>query len=305
MLRVLLDAALRRYLRSREHRGKYRLVRWVERYAIPSAGLVATVPPGVRLSLHPRDWIEYRLLLGEEYEPLTLAFLIANLQPGDTAVLAGVNFGLHVAVAAQAVGPGGRVIGIEPQAAALLRTFDNLALNGLTERVQLVSGAIGGTGRFCHMAWSRPDNPGAASIYDLGHGFVTRISTVSEVLTMAGGPRPRVLLLDVQGCEVEALDGIANGPHPDIVIVELVEEFLQMAGTTGAQLMDTMTSLGYELFTVHGQPLARDDPNIPEHNVFGVKPGAGPPVWIPQRNRATGSNGTAHRNGVECGKSGR
>ncbi len=288
MFHVLLDAATKCYLRTREHPGKYRLVRWLGRYAIPPAGLVATVPPGVRLSLHPHDWIEYLLLRGEAYEPRTLDFLTANLRPGDTAVLAGVNFGLHVAVAARAVGPSGRVIGIEPQPAALLRTFDNLTLNGLADRVQLVSGAFGGSERFCHMAWSRPDNRGAASVYDAGNGFVTRISTVSHVLSAIGGPRPRVLLLDVQGCEVEALDGIESGPHPDILIVELVEEYLQMAGTTGTQMMDRMASLGYDLFTVHGRPLGRDDRNIPEQNVFGVKPGADP-VWVPELKSATGS----------------
>lgn len=288
MFHVLLDAAMKRYLRTPEHRGKYRLVRWLEQYAIPPDGLVVTVPPGLRLSLHPRDWIEYLLLRGEEYEPLTLHFLTANLRPGDTAVLAGINFGLHVAVAARAVGPGGRVIGIEPQPAALLRTYDNLARNGLAERVQLVSGAFGCNERFCHMAWSRPDNRGAASVYDAGTGFLTRISTVAHVLSELGGPRPRVLLLDVQGCEVEALDGIESGPHPDILIVELVEEYLQMAGTTGVQMMDRMTSLGYDLFTVHGQPIGRDDRIMPEQNVFGVKPGADP-VWVPELKSATGS----------------
>jgi FkbM family methyltransferase len=285
MLRRAVDSLLKSYLRTGEHPGKYRVVRWLGRHAIPPAGLVSTVPPGIRLKLHPGDWIEYLMLRGEAYEPMTLEFMTKNLRPGDTAVLAGVNFGLHVSVAARAVGASGRVIGIEPQAAALLRTLDNLALNGLEERVELVSGAIGGADRFCHMAWSRPDNRGAASVYDQGPGFLMRISTLSDVLQAAGGPKPRILLLDVQGCEVEALDGIAAGPLPEIVVVEYAEDFLERAGTTGVQLFDRIVALGYDVYTVHGKPLGRDDREIPEHNVFGVPPGSNP-VWIPARPTA-------------------
>ena len=109
---------LLRYIRSPEHPGKYRFVQWLGRHVVPSDGLVAEVDPRVRLSLHPRDWIEYALIREGRYEPLTLAFLARNLRLADTALLAGVNNGLHVIVAARAVGQEGCVIGVEPQPAA-------------------------------------------------------------------------------------------------------------------------------------------------------------------------------------------
>ena len=110
-----------KYLRGPEHPGKLRVVRALARTVIPENGIAVSVGEGVSLYLHPRDWIEYLLLRGNPYEPLTLQFLRANLLPGDGAVLAGVNFGLHVAVAASAVSESGRVVGVEPQPAALLR----------------------------------------------------------------------------------------------------------------------------------------------------------------------------------------
>ena len=49
---------------------------------------------GLRLYLHPRDWIEYLLLRGDDYEPRTLDFLSANLRPGDGAIVKFVSLAL-------------------------------------------------------------------------------------------------------------------------------------------------------------------------------------------------------------------
>ena len=82
-----------------------RMVRWLGRHVVPPDGVVADVDPRVRLSLQfRRDWVEYSLIREGQYEPLTLAFLSRNLRPLDNALLAGVNNGLHIIIAARAVG---------------------------------------------------------------------------------------------------------------------------------------------------------------------------------------------------------
>jgi hypothetical protein len=176
MLSWSRDAILRTYMRLPEHPTKYRVVRWLGRNVFPEPGVWATVYPNVRLRLHPRDWIEYVLLRGDRYEPRTLAFLAANLRPGDAAVLAGVNFGLHVVVAARAVGAGGAVIGVDPQPAALLRTRFHLEANGLSGPVTLVSGGLGTGWGLVGMAWSTAENAGTASFLAQGDGFRSRSS---------------------------------------------------------------------------------------------------------------------------------
>jgi hypothetical protein len=158
VLTHLRDALLAAYVRGPDHPMKYRVVQWLGRRVIPERGIRAPAHPDLELYLHPRDWIEYQLLRGGRYEPLTLAFLSANLRPGDAAVLAGVNFGQHVAVAARAVGPSGLVVGVEPQPAALLRAARNLRLNGLAAQVRLVSAALGRTDALLPMRWSQPEN---------------------------------------------------------------------------------------------------------------------------------------------------
>jgi FkbM family methyltransferase len=280
MFRRFLDAALRSYFRTRDHKGKYRLVRWLGRHVVPHEGLIVNVPPGVRLRLHPRDWIEYTLLCGEPYEPMTLNFLTANLRPGDTAIFAGVNFGLHVVVACNAVGPSGTVIGFEPQPAALLRAYENLSLNGLTDRAQLVAMAVGCDDRVVRMAWSRAENPGAASLLDHGPGLAICVGPLSRVLVSLSSPVPRLLLLDVQGYELSALEGLAGGGIPELVVVEADPEFLGRAGIGVDELVDRLTTrLGYRLFHLTGEPVRAGESAFPERNIVGVQP-ATTPVWV-------------------------
>jgi len=228
--------------------------------------------------------IERILLSGEGYEPYTLAFLKENLGPGDCAVLAGVNFGAHIAVAAVAVGPTGRVIGIEPQPAALLRAHDNLVLNGLADRVRLVAAALGADEAFVHMPWSSSENPGAVSIFDEGQGLFVPVVPMSRLLIAASETSPKLLLLDVQGYEKFVLQGISASSVPPIAVVEFDPEFLEKAAVTADNLCDTMKELGYELSDVFGQPLPDRVTDFPERNVIGVKVGV-PVRWASRNGR--------------------
>lgn len=261
-----------RYLRGPEHPGKLRVVRALSRLVIPDTGVVASAGHDLRLHLHPRDWIEYLLLRGTAYEPLTLDFLRANLQDGDAALLAGVNFGLHVAVAAQAVGPNGRVVGVEPQPAALLRARRNLQLNQLERQVHLVAAALGDSRQIAPMAWSNPANAGAASLLDDGDGFSVPVIRLEEVLPHLGHRPFRILLLDVQGYELNVLRGIDLRQGPEIAVVELDPEFLARSAATADEVVAPLLSVGYRLFDVSGQsvdlPITQD---LIERNVIAVK----------------------------------
>lgn len=270
----MVSRLLRYYFRHCDHRGKYRLARWLGRTVIPDRGLPVRVYPGVELLLHPRDWIEYVLLTRGEYEPLTLRFLADNLAPGQSAVLAGVNFGLHVAAAARAVGDAGRVVGVEPQPAALLRAYANLSRNGLWGPVRLLSAALASAPGVRHMSWSDPGNPGAASFYQPGAGIEVQMTTLDAVVAELVPGRPRVLLLDVQGYELQALLGLTAASTPDLAVVEFDPEFLDKAGVRPHDLHARLAELGYAVHSLHGEPVPAGRVDVPERNLVGVRPGA-------------------------------
>ena len=279
MLRRVVDSLLRGYFRTREHPAKYRISRWLGKHIISQEGLIATVPPGIRLQLHPRDWIEYLLLRGDSYEPQTLKFMTLNLRPGDVAVLAGVNFGLHVAVAASSVGESGVVIGFEPQPAALLRAYANLVLNGLSDRVRLVEVALGSKEQIVPMPWSQPSNTGAASLLDKGPGLNVFVAPLSRLLPELCPAQPRLLLLDVQGYELSALAGMSRESAAELVIVESDPDFLDRAGITVTKLVNGIRELGYQTFKLNGDPLLEGESEFVERNIVGVLPGV-VPKWV-------------------------
>ncbi len=281
----LLGSIFKRYVAGPEHPAKYRFVRWLGRHAMPREGVVAAVYPESKLWLNPVDWVEYLLLRDGSYEPLTLDFLRTNLRPADTAILAGVNNGLHTIVAAKAVGAAGRVVGCEPQPAALLRARLNIELNGIPEgSLRLVAAALSTERGLSPMPWPPLDNRGAASFFDDGDGFTAPLVTLAEVArSLALGP-VRLLLLDIQGFELPALAGLGD-LRPDIAVIEDRVEHVTKAGESRASLYRRLEELGYELHDLHGDPVAEPGEPLPEHNLIGVQ--AGRAVQWVRRGTAT------------------
>ena len=267
----LRTTLLRAYAQTPEHPTKYRMVRWLGRHVFPEAGILCRAYPDIDLYLHPRDWIEYLLLRGDKYEPLTLMFLEENLRAGDVAIFAGVNFGLHVAVAARAVGEHGLVVGIEPQPAALLRAAQNLRLNDLLHRVRLVSAALGGREELVPMAWAESANPGAASLLDEGSGLTVPVLPLSLIINTLESQTVRLLLLDVQGYESQALAGLGRDCRPEILVVEIDPKFLAKAKTSSAAVLSQIVELGYSLHSLDGTKKTPDCKSLPEQNVICLR----------------------------------
>lgn len=283
MLGRVRDYLLRAYCRTPEHPTKYRVVRWLGRNAFPAAGVVAPAYGGLRLRLHPRDWAEYMLLRGVPYEWNILALLEANLRPGDAAALAGVHVGLHVAVAARAVGPSGRVVGVEPQPATLCRARENLLLNGLGDNVTLVAAALGAADALAPVAWADPLNPATASLLDPPDRecrLAVPVVTLAGVAAALGLGRLRLFLLDVEGYEGHVLAGLAGMEPPEVVVVEAFGPSRGRAGGTVAGLLRAVEGMGYRLHTPDGRPVDADSAEVPGHNVVGVLPGAAV-AWVP------------------------
>ena len=204
-------------------------------------------------------------------EPLTLSFLSANLRAGDTAVLAGVNFGQHAVVAALAVGPSGRVVGVEPQPRALLKTWDALKANGVEQRATLVATALGSLDGLSPMAWSDPANAGAASLLNAGSGLYVPVLRLPQILQALEIAVVRLMLLDVEGFESHVLTGMAGGPLPDIIVVEIVDQFVARAGSTPEDLLRQIQELGYRLYALDGSVVTTSTATLPEQNVVGIR----------------------------------
>ncbi|MBC4018112.1 FkbM family methyltransferase [Siccirubricoccus deserti] len=150
------------------------------------------------------------------WEWWTTACLVRQLRPGARVVDAGAGYGYFTLLAAELVGPQGRVVAIEPhpRSAALLRR--NIALNGVTDRVEVVQAALAGPGAPLALplllqegdpagAHLRPEDlHGPAGAEEPQAGIKVPVQTLDHHAAL----RPDLVKLDLCGAEEAAWDGM-------------------------------------------------------------------------------------------------
>jgi FkbM family methyltransferase len=151
--------------------------------------------------------------VGDEEEP-DLVPVRALLRPGEAAIDGGANFGRYADAFAEAVGPNGSVVAIEPvpRSARMLQRV--LSHRGRTQ-VTVVEAALGseaGTGWMeLPTSESGETNYFRAHLATDGHthGPRVRVQTLDEVAEMIPEP-PALIKLDLEGHERAALAGATS-----------------------------------------------------------------------------------------------
>ncbi|MCB1957747.1 MAG: FkbM family methyltransferase [Rhodocyclaceae bacterium] len=140
-----------------------------------------------------------------EFSPAEASLLVSLLSPGDIAIDAGAHVGCFTIPMARRVGPQGRILAFEPQAAVFELLGANLSLNGLCN-VDLRCAALGATaGRAAIRApdYDRPGNFGDVGLLPEGRGEPVPVTTIDAL----GLPACRLIKADIQGMERALLLG--------------------------------------------------------------------------------------------------
>lgn len=208
-------------------------------------------PQGWRISGHTRDWIQRMLYYFGLWEPNLSAWIHGRLKQGDVFVDVGANVGYFTLLAAQCVGPGGKVVAIE----AMPLIFEHLARhvrdNGLAN-TRLVNKAVVGPGSppQVELFWGSAENLGSTGM--MGHdgggrGVCVDASTLSELLTDEECARARLIKIDVEGVEPEVVHGLgleSGRFSKDLeLIVEVACDPQRLAKR--AWLLDYLRGLGF------------------------------------------------------------
>lgn len=235
-----------------------------------------SVADGFRLRLRQADISDLALMRGERYEALTLTFLKKNIRQDNVVLIAGVTNGLDVLVASQAVGTAGTVIAVEPQPKSIYIARDNFQLNNQLSNIVLVSAALGSEQGFVSISPAPEEHSGWSSIVLRDPGelpFRVGTVTVPALLHDLGKKRLDLMLLDVEGFELQVLEGMASGPLPSILILEAHPIVLSQIGKTLNDYIEAVTALGYDVFDLRGNRLTGEP--FPENNLVclrGVSP---------------------------------
>jgi FkbM family methyltransferase len=183
----------------------------------------------------PADVLGRVLAVGGEWEPhVTLAFR-RGLRAGDVCIDIGAHIGYYTLLGSKLVGPVGHVYAFEPSPSRYQALAANLVRNGLTNVTALNLAA--GVGDGSAVLYEAPrmntgnsglsprllDSPVAGQAEDYGRVEV-RVCAVDCVVPVEVFSRVRVIKVDVEGYEVEALRGlesILDVGAPIALIVEM------------------------------------------------------------------------------------
>jgi FkbM family methyltransferase len=207
---------------------------------------VVRIPGGGRLEVDGSSQTGRILYATGEYEPATARLITASLRPGDLMVDVGANIGFFSILAARRVGPSGRVLAFEPAAPVRARLEANLRLNGL-DNVDVRGDALGAaTGPTTFYPGPSTDT-GLASCRPLPASASITIDQVRFDDLTAGLPAVRLIKIDVEGAELNVLQGMSaclRRDRPDL-IVEFTDAFLRALGGSAEALHAFLCGHGY------------------------------------------------------------
>ena len=165
------------------------------------------------------------------------------VEDGTTVLDLGANIGFFSVRFGRWVGPTGRVVAIEPEQRNLASLRRRVARAGFEQVVECVAAAAADAPGELRLART-PSHPGDHHLAP--DGDPVRAVTVDELMA-SDQRRLSLIKIDVQGAEALAIAGARRAieRHHPALFVEIDGPSLSRMGSSPAQLVETMSSLGY------------------------------------------------------------
>lgn len=231
------------------------------------------------------DGISFEVMLGDNlqrhlffcgsYEPELHQVLKRELRGGGVLVDVGANIGVHGLPVARMLHEvrTGRVYAFEPAPDTAERLRRVAERNGVAAYLEVVQVALGDRPRTASLRAATEHaslDVGMRSLYGAGGEAIP--VQVTPFDTWAEGARLErwdVLKMDVEGAETEVLRGMQNSLRtlrPRLLAIEVVDEHLRRAGSSRAELVELLASVGYRELPpterIHGIPASVLAPNL-------------------------------------------
>jgi FkbM family methyltransferase len=174
---------------------------------------------GVALRVDPRS----RRTFTRRYDPGVADYVCRYLREGMEVWNVGANVGVFALQLATWVGPRGRVVAFEPNPAAAGMLTRNVVLNRFEERVEVARVAIGsapGTVEFFADGIDGMARAGAANPALRARKLLVDASTLDREAALRGR-RPALVLMDIEGWEIAALQAARTLLPASRFVIEL------------------------------------------------------------------------------------
>jgi len=232
--------------------------------AKPYARFAKTLyPSGVEWQVHEGD----RLLLLSQHLPALhyhegelWKSIMPLASPNSIIADVGANIGIYTVALANRVGAHGKVFAFEPDPDNFEILKNHVALNRISDRVELINAALG-------------ERDGSVGFMK-GRGSESHVSpTVSEETShvrcirldsVFQGQRVDLLKIDVEGYEEKVLaggDSLLRDPirSPKAIFIEVHPYAWPELGTSSESLLSLLASCGYRVFSLSGTSINKID----------------------------------------------
>jgi FkbM family methyltransferase len=203
---------------------------------------------GIRILL-PRRFVPH--YVQREYEPITRKMLSQVLQPGMVVLDVGAHIGFYALLAARLVGPEGKVHAVEPSEKTVAFLEASIELNGFSNITihRCAAGNVRTTREF-NITGSSDSN----GFYDHPNiGTLRKVQVLQVPLDDLIEGRVDVIKIDVEGAEIEVLEGMENILRQNKNIQLLAEWFpagMRKAGYGPLDLPQRLIDLGFQEIAV-------------------------------------------------------
>ena len=192
-------------------------------------------------------------------EPGTIAWLRANLRPGDSFLDVGANIGAYTIYAARSCAGEVTVTAIEPHLANASRLMENVQVNHLVERVRILTCAVSDTPGF-QTFYYRDWTPASSNsqlencIDSEGRPFEAvaseqkSVARVDDLISRGTIDCPSLVKIDVDGLELQVIRGmeqlLTSPARPRSIQVEV-------GPRTGDAVQQYLAQWGYQCCSRH------------------------------------------------------
>jgi FkbM family methyltransferase len=207
-----------------------------------------------------------------EKEPGTIAWLRKNLRQSDVFLDIGANIGTFSLFAAKHISEQGHVYACEPHLPTAVQLLQNVVLNGLEERISVLSVAASGCDGFHPFRYKRwrEGASGSQLLIAGGPGLEKPIGTerklgmrVDTMIAQGAIRPPNLIKIDTDGVEIPITSGmkslLTGENRPRSVLVEVQQGELQtqkvFMGSCGYTLIDTHVVGKWKRLMDRGRPL--------------------------------------------------
>jgi FkbM family methyltransferase len=205
-----------------------------------------------RFFVDPASNLGNAIITQPAYEPQMLSALTSILKEGDLYLDVGSNEGYFSVIASKLVGDSGRVLSIEPQSRLQEIIYRNIELNNShnIHVFQLAVSDVVGTARISLLPDMNTGGSGLfpATKYKIPIQLVPQ-TTLSRFLSLVCVPKVRLMKLDIEGYEYEAILGSRDlfaGGVIEHIALELHPSILAQRGKSGDDIITFLKECGYQ-----------------------------------------------------------